>query len=368
MRILRNYILKEVAGTFIFAIFMLLFLFLAGRGIMQMADLVINKGISIFLVLKMLFLTLPFLVVFVIPMAALLSILLGLGKLSHDNEITALHANGLSLGRIVAPILTASLVLCLTALLVYDRFAPSTHYAYRKLLTEVGLQSPLAALEEGVFIKKFKNFIIYVYEIDKNKLKGIRIYQPQEGKPTRTIVAQKGEVITIPETHTVKIKLIQGTSDEPDPKDPSKLYKLNFKTYDLPLNLSDFTENYEPPDKKPKEMSIRELYDEIDRLHQAGVHILSPLWAEIHNKIALSFSSLAFVLVGIPLALTIRRRSEKSVGFVLSLAVLMVYWLCLIAGKALAQKGVVPAFPALQFSNFLVGGIGIYLMMRHAKN
>jgi len=114
----------------------------------------------------------------------------------------------------------------------------------------------------------FKNFIIFIYEIDKNKLKGIRIYQPQEGKPTRTIVAQKGELISIPEKSVIKLKLIQGTSDEPDPKDPAKLYKLNFKTYDLPLNIQGMR-TPETLGKKPKDMSIKELRDEIDELGNA---------------------------------------------------------------------------------------------------
>ncbi|MGH7198592.1 MAG: LptF/LptG family permease, partial [Candidatus Omnitrophota bacterium] len=254
----------------------------------------------------------------------------------------------------------------LFSLILSDRIASASHYAYRKTWTQLGLESPAAALEEGTFIKRFKNFVIFIYEIDKNKLKGIRIYQPQEGKPTRTIIAQKGELISIPEKNIIKLKLIHGTSDEPDPKDPAKLYKLNFKTYDLPLNVTALKEN-ESLGKKPKDMSIKELRNEIERLGEAGIKATYPLSAEIHNKIALSFSSIAFLLIGIPLGIT-TRRSEKSISFGISLVLLILYWIIFIGGKTIAQKGLAPPFLALQFSNFVVGGVGLFLFRRLVKS
>ena len=72
----------------------------------------------------------------------------------------------------------------------------------------------------------------------KNKLYNVRIYEPQgEGKPTRTIVAKSGEFIAVPEKNTIKLKLVDGTSDEPDPENPKNFYKLNFKTYFMNLAL-----------------------------------------------------------------------------------------------------------------------------------
>jgi lipopolysaccharide export LptBFGC system permease protein LptF len=257
-------------------------------------------------------------------------------------------------------------VLCLISLVLSDRVASSTHYAYRRLLTQIGLENPAAALEEGTFIKKFKNFVIFIYEIDRNKLKGIRIYQPQEGKPTRTILAERGELLSIPEKNVIKLRLFQGTSDEPDPKDPTKLYKLSFKTYDLPLNVSS-VEKTEELGKKAKDMSIRELEAEIRRLGEDGIEATYPLSAEIHNKIALALSSLGFVLIGIPLGIT-TRRSEKSINFGISLILMTAYWLLLIGGKALAQKGLVPPALSLQFSNLVVGGAGLALFIRLARS
>lgn len=365
MKILRDHIVKEFCLPLVMILFMLLFVFLLGRGLVQMADLVFNKHVNIFLIAQLILYTFPFILTFIIPMAVLLTTLLVFGKLSFDNEIMAMRASGISITRIVAPLVMLVVLLSLGTFILSDQIASDTHFAYRKLLMQIGLDSPTAALEEGTFIKKFKNFVIFIYEIDKNNLKGVRIYQPQEGRPTRTIIAKSGELVAIPEKNVIKLRLSQGTSDEPDPKDPTKLYKLNFKTYDLPLNISEFGRSQEIS-KKPKDMSIRELKAEIQNLGQSGIKATYELSAEIHNKIAMSFSSLAFLLIGIPLGIT-TRRSEKSVGFGIGLVLMTAYWSLLIGGQALAQKGYLEPFIAMQFSNLVIGGTGLLLFWRLAR-
>lgn len=365
MKILRSHFLKEFFTTFLLCLAGFLLVFLAGRGFIQMADLIFNKHVDALLIFKLVFLSAPFILIFIIPISILVASLLTFGRLSHDNEITAMKASGISMGRVLAPFLVSVFGICLASLILCDQVASVTHYMHRKILSQIGLGSPAAFLEEGTFIKKFKNFVIFIYEIDKNMLKGIRIYQPQEGKPTRTIVAQKGELLYLPDKELIKLKLMHGTSDEPDTNNPSKLYKLNFKTYELPLSTSGVGES-EPLGKKPKDMTLKELRNEIQRLGEEGIRATYPLSAEIHNKFALSFSSLAFLLTGIGLGIA-GRRHEKALSFVMSLAVLVVYWILLIGGKALAQKGLLPAFASLQFSNFIVGGFGALLLLRMAR-
>ncbi len=366
MRILRDHFLKEFGRTFAACLLLLLMVFLAGRGLVKMADLVFNRDVDPLLVGKLFLYTTPFLLTFVIPMSVLMATLFTFGKLSHDNEITAVRASGVSIFRASLPILAAVLVLSAFSYLLSDRVASTAHYAYRRLFAQIGIESPAAALEEGTFVKKFKNFIIFVYEIDKTKLKGIRIYQPQEGGPTRTIIAERGEIISVPEKNLLILSLSHGTSDEPDARDPSKLYKLTFKSYDLPLNIAT-ARDVEDLGKKPKDMTVNELKDEIKRLGEDGIEATYPLAAEIHNKLALALSSIAFVLLGIPLGIT-TRRTEKSINFGIALVLMTAYWTLLIGGKALAQKGIAPPFISLQFANFLVGGAGAFLFARMARN
>ncbi len=362
MKILRDHILSEFLKPFGMCVGGFLSLFLLGRGLVQMADFIFNKSVNVILIGKLLLYSLPFMLIFIIPMSVLIATLMTFRKLSMDNELIALRASGVSIGKITAPLFMLVLTLSLGTLLLSDKIASASHYNYRLLLTQIGLENPAVALEEGTFIKKFKNFIIFIYEIDKNKLRGIRIYQPQEGRAARTITAQKGELISIPERGIIKLKLVHGTTDEPDPKDPTKLYKLNFKTYDLPLNVGDVKEAGELG-KKPKDMTIRELSDEIERLGKDGIKATYSLSAEIHNKIAMAFSPLVFLLIGIPLGVT-TRRGDKSLSFGVGLVVITLYWVLLIGGRALAQKGLAPAMLSMEFSNAVIALLGLLLYRR----
>jgi lipopolysaccharide export system permease protein len=334
--------------------------------IIKVVDMIINKGVQIFYVLKLLLFLVPYLLSYTIPMAALCAAILVFGKLSNDNEITAMKASGLSLYRIAAPILVIGLVLSTYSLYMNDKLVPKAHLQTRKTMRDIGLRSPAAYIEAGTFIRGFKEYIIFIYEINGNKLSNIRIYQPQKDKPTRTIVAAKGEFIPIPEERIVKLKLIDGTSEEPIPTNPTNFYKLNFKTYYMTLNLEEPKKTSKNIKKKTKDMTFRELRQEMEEIRRVGIADVSPLLARIHKKIALSFSSLAFILIGLPIAVK-THRSEKSIGFGISLAVLIIYWFFLATGNICAIKKIFPPWLSMWLGNIIFMAIGVFLFYRTAK-
>lgn len=365
MKILRNYILFEFIGAFLLSLAVFTFVMMAGN-LIKVVDMIINKGVQLFYVLKLLFFLVPYLLSYTVPMATLCAALLVFGKLSSDNEIVAMKASGLSLYKIASPILVMSLVVSVYSLFLNDKLVPKAHLETRKTMRDIGLRSPAAYVEAGTFIRGFKEYIIFIYEIDGNKLSNIRIYQPQEDKPTRTIVAAKGEFIPIPEERIVKLKLIDGTSEEPIPTDPKNFYKLNFKTYYMTLNLEEPKKTSKNIKKKTKDMTFREIREEIEEIKAAGIADVSPLLARIHKKVALSFASLAFVLIGLPIAVK-THRSEKTIGFGISLAILVVYWLLLATGNICAIKKIFPPWLAMWIGNIVFMAIGAFLLYKTAK-
>ena len=197
-----------------------------------------------------------------------------------------------------------------------------------------------------------------------NKLKNISIYRVEENAPTRTIIAQRGEFTSYPEKDTIVLKLINGTADEPDPKKPNVFYKVNFKKYNMVLDLSQKLPSDEIS-KKPKDMSIRELKKEILQMKASNIKA-TPLITEIHKKLALAFSSFVFVLVGLPIAINTRRR-EKSVAFGLSLIIVLTYYAIFIGGKALALKEVLGPAVGMWAGNVIFLIAGILLIVRLAE-
>lgn len=361
MRILKSYFLNEFAGSLFLALSVLTFVMILGN-LVKIADLVIRKGVDLYSVVKLFLFMMPSLLTYTLPIAALAAVLLSLGRMSSDNEIIAIRASGISLFKMILPLLVFGTILSLVLVIFNDQVIPYAHYASRKTLAEVGIKNPTAALEPGVFINSFKNYVLFIYKIEENKLINVRIYQPQgEGKPSRIIVAKRGEFIAIPENNMIKLKLLDGTSDEVNPENPASFYKLNFKTYFMTLSL-DQTQDKDRINKKPKDMTLHELRNETENLKREGIDP-APLITQIHQNLSLAFSCLVFILLGCPLAIITRRR-EKSINLGIASVVVGAYYILLVSSKSLSLQGYVSPQIAMWTPNIAFGAIGIILTYR----
>ncbi len=363
MRILRDYILKEFFHAFFLSVIVFTFVLLVGN-IITLADLIINKGVDILSVLKLFLYLVPWLLSFTLPIAALTAVILTFGRLSNDGELTAMKASGVSLYRISFPILMLGVIFSFTAFFLNDQVSPNASFASRRVIKEIGIRRPTAYLEEGTFIRGFENYVIFIYEIRGNKLKNIRIYQPQEGKPTRTIVAAAGEINSIIEKNLIELRLFNGTSEEPSPTEPGTFYKLNFKTYFMTLDLSKVLKK-EKVQKKTREMTVAELNREIANSVAQKIDP-TPLFVEIYKKVNMSVASFVLVMMGIPLGIR-AHRSEKSIGFGISLILFAVYWGTFLGGVALSLKGTVPPSVGVSLPNivfFIFGAISFITTAR----
>lgn len=363
MRILRNYILKEFFHSFNLSIVVFTFVLLIGN-IIQIANLIITKGVDMLSVLKLFLYLIPWLLSFTLPIAALTAVILTFGRLSSDGELTAMKASGIGLYRISFPVLMVGAMFSFASFIINDQVSPNASFASRKVIKEIGIRKPTAFLEAGTFIRGFENYVIFIYDIKGNKLKNIRIYQPQEGKPTRTIVAEAGEITSSPEKNLVELKLFNGTSEEPSPTEPDSFYKLNFKTYYMTLDLSKLLAR-EKVQKKAREMTIKELNQEITSFLRQKIDPV-PLYVEIYKKINMSAASFVLVLLGIPLGIK-AHRSEKSIGFGVSLLLFAVYWGMFLGGIALSLKGAVAPSVGVSLPNIAFFVMGIISFISAAR-
>ncbi|MFH1752878.1 MAG: LptF/LptG family permease, partial [Candidatus Omnitrophota bacterium] len=134
----------------------------------------------------------------------------------------------------------------------------------------------------------------------------------------------------------------------------------------MTMNLEEPKKTSDNIKKKAKDMTFRELRDEMKEIRAAGITDVSPILARIHNKIAISFASLAFMLIGLPIAVK-THRSEKSIGFGISLAILIVYWLLLATGNVCALRGLFPPWLSMWLGNIIFMAIGVFLFYKTAR-
>ncbi len=362
MRILRNYILTECLLPFGISISVLTSVFLLGY-LPQLADKVINKGVSLAGVCQVFMYYIPLLLGYTLPIACLTTIILTFGRLSADNEILAIRASGIYLRRIISPLIMVGLIFSVILFILNDRVIPQAYTKQREILKDTGFANPTALLEAGTFINAFDGYIIFIYRLEGNKMHNVRIYQPQpDGKPTRTVIAQEGEFATSPNNDTIKLKLVNGTSDEIDFKNPNNFYKLNFETSFLTLDLSKSKKKLE---KKPKAMTLRELREKIEEYETLFVDI-APLRTEYHRKVAWSFTPILFIMMGFPLAIITHRR-EKTANLLYAVLFAAPYFLISLGCQALASQGKTPAGLTMWLPNILGGIVVGFLNYRMGR-
>lgn len=333
MRILRTYILKECLVPFIVSMLLLNSVFLLGS-LVRLTNLVINKGVALSTIGEAFVWYIPMLVGYTMPIACMISIIIAFSRLSADNEIIAIRASGVHLGRILLAICILGLLMSLIAFIFNDRIVPHAHHRQRVLLKQLGVKNPTALLEPGMFIDAFEGQILFIHKIEGNRFYNITIYQPQDDGPTRTIIARQGEFTPVPGTDKIKLKLIDGTSDEPGRGNSNSFYKLNFETYFMTL---DFSKKDDKIQKKPKSMSLRELKAEHERLQRLLIDD-SRIHTEFYKKITWSFAPFFFMLLGFPIAVITHRR-EKSANILLAVMCVVLYYLLTLGCEALASKG-----------------------------
>ena len=349
MKLLNGYLLHEHLPPFVVSLSGLTGVLLLGN-VLKFAELVIAKGVNGFDLVRLLLYLMPYMLVFTIPMACLIAMVLAFGRLSTDYELIAMRASGIGPTQIIKPMIVVGLVISFLLLSLNNHLVPTSHLAFRRQLKAIGIKQPTAYLEAGTFIKEFPPYTIFVYQVRGKTLYDVRIYEPQKTGPTRTIVANRGEFSRLADKKGVELTLFDGTIDQWDAAKPGTFYKVGFSTYSLALR----SDQADPEllGKKLKEMTFRELMDERVHLKQEGIDSL-PVSLELHSKIACSFAPLVFILFGLAFGLRFHHH-ERLVTYIWVLAIFICYYLGIVGMSAVALKGLLPPWQAVWLPN-LVG-------------
>ncbi|HRS98151.1 MAG TPA: LptF/LptG family permease, partial [Smithella sp.] len=297
---------------------------------------------------------------FTIPIALLISILIAMGRLSADNELTALKTSGISLLQILYPVALASLIAFGFTLLISYFVVPASNFATKRLLFDIVRQNATIGIKEKVFNSDFKDFLIYADKvpIDKNYLEGVIVSDHRIIHEQNTILAKRAYLISDPESLTVKLKLEDGSIHTVS-SDLKNYRKVNFASYDIYLNLAGAFASYNESSKSSTEMTMTEL---LKKMKEPGIDAAAvrELSIEVHKKFSIPLSCLFFGLIGLPLGIR-SHRSVKSRGFAVGLVVVCVYYLLRVGGEALVETGLLPALIGVWAPNIFFAVLGILL-------
>lgn len=340
------------------------FILLIAR-ILKLVELIVTRGIPLTQVGRLLVLILPTFLELTLPMAFLLAILLGLGRLSGDQELLALKSSGVSPVQILLPLIFVAASVAVITFLLTTWVRPAAQVALKDELYNIAKTRVATALREKVFNDDFPNILIYVEEIipPGNVGQGILIIDKRETARDNIIVGKVGLINTEEQTHTLSLRLFDGSIYERD-RTRSDFSQTNFNIYDFKLDLDEFIGPAKMKDAGPKEMSLNRLLKTIEEKQAAGINA-RPELMEFHQRIAFSFAPIVFCLLGVSLSLLPRTsRANRSWGVALCVVWLVVYYALLSLGKALGERGAFHPFVALWFPNIIIGIISLHLFRK----
>lgn len=360
-RTLTRYLVSEILPPFFFGLLAFTFILLITR-ILKLIELVVTRGVSLIQISKLLALILPTFLELTVPMAFLLAILLGLGRLSSDHEIVALKASGVSPTQILWPIAVIALVMALTTLLLTVVGRPAANLALKKELYNIAKNRISAALKEKVFNDDFPNILVYFEEIvpPGNTAQGVLIVDKRDRARDDIILGKVALITTNEKTHTLELRLFDGSIYEKERNRPGFSQTL-FNIYDFKLDLDELVAPVTRIQTGPKEMSFINLITSITQKQAEGVAAVAER-IELHQRFSFAFTPIVFCLLGVSLVLLPgTSRANRSWGMSLCLFWLFAYYVLLSLGKALGEKGVLPPALAMWVPNIVLFAIGVLL-------
>jgi lipopolysaccharide export system permease protein len=358
------YVLKETLPIFFIGLLTFTVILLMDK-ILKLIELIVNRGVSFSKISMLLLFISPSFLIFTIPMAVLLGTLLSFGRLSGDSEITAFKASGVSLYQLFLPISILSVIAYLfTSFLVFYGL-PWGNRGFIATIYLIAQSKADIEIKERVFNDVFDGLVVYVDKvpIQGKRIEGVLIYDERDKEKVNTIFAKEGFLNSDPKSHEVVLRLLNGDIHRFETK--TKVYqRMKFDTYDLKLELG---KTFAAMGKKLKEheMSIDEIKEKIKKMKIKGEDTTGQE-VELHKRYAIPFACIVFGLIGVPLGIQ-PRRSARSYGFILGIFILMTYYMSLTASEILAMKKTIPAFLAGWTPNFLFFGLGVYLLVKTAK-
>ncbi len=391
MKILYRYIIAEHVGPFVFAVFTATLVLLLAR-IFKMMELIISKGVGVLTVGELFSYFLPSLLAMTVPMAVMVASLMAFGRLSSDNEITALKSAGVSLYRIIWPVLVVGLVMAVGMYFFIDRVVPASNLRFKDLMLSIGMKRPDLELKERVFIQDFPGYELYIEKMDDRtgEMRNVTIFQMEGGRLKSTIVADRGRVASRNVRGLVVLELYDGEMHEVTPENPDTYRRLRFDKQTVNLEFDSELVRTASAAKGDREMTAAEMRAAVEKLAEGiamtraeavttfieekyqlqQIELLerrkNEYLVEIYKKTAIPFACAALILVGAPMGVIIRR-GGKGAGFSFSIGFFLLYYIMLLAGEAFGDRGMMPPFLAMWLPNILLTALGVWLLTRAVR-
>ena len=414
--ILRVHVVPFVSSfLLVMGIFLLQFL-------MKSLDQLAGKGLSYGVIAELIALSLAWMVVLAVPIGVLIATLMSFGNLASTNQITAMRSAGISLYRMMAPVVLASAAVCYGLFVFNNNVLPDSNHRLKNLTADISHTKPTLKIIPGLFqqLMTGRTMIVRNSFEASNDLEGVTIFDYSKPLTNSTVTAMRGTISFSPDYQKLILDLTDGEIHEQGLRENKQYRKIRFATHRIVMAAEgfEFTRSNESNSMRgDREMSASSMMAIVDSLRElqrnareriAAIQVATPppsqssppsigpttppanaffnqgaieneqmqiryfdtearkYLVEIHKKYAIPLACIVFVFVGAPLGI-MARRGTFGVSGSLSLGFFLLYWSCLIGGEKLADRGLLQPWVGMWTANILLGALGLYLTVRVAR-
>ena len=367
MRIIDRYISRQLIVNLLFAIVVLSFVLVLGNIFRKLLPLLVNHDLPVEYVVGFIAYVLPFSLIFTIQWGLLTAVLLVFGRLSADNELTALRSNGISISRICVPLVAIAVLCTMASLWLNIEVAPAAQDQMRTTVFNLATHDPMALFGSDQVIDQFPGRKIYVGRKEGNKLENILVFETNEqSMPMKVTHAREGSLEADLPNHRILMHLYGARYSQRDEVDPYDLLRIrdgiSVAEGTLPISLEDLYEK----EKKRQSRSMLSLEQLMEQLKADDPKMRSSTRTELNKRFSFPVACLVFALVGVPLGITAQRR-ETSFGFAASLVIGVFYFLFIIVADTLRSNAKVHPELLVWLPNILFLGLGAWMFLRLSR-
>lgn len=396
MFIFYRYVIREHIAPFFLAFSVIMFV-LVLKLMLDLADAIISKGIPLAILAKLFIYNLAWMVALVVPMSVLVASVMAFGRLGSSGEIVAMKSAGISMYRIIAPMLFLAGLLTSGMIWFNNEVLPEANYRARNLSAAVAFYRPTLSLKnrEGQFVSDIPDVTVRVDSINykTEDLYGITLFRSTNGAYRDIITAKSGRFIAEADSNRMILALVDGQIHHFNTEEPARYvwsdFHRFFQNYTISLNLDTTYQS----SRNDRTKSSKQLWDHIMQLRtdsaglrkdikrlpndkpgyaaevkmiqerlDANERTIAQDKVEIYKKYSIPFACMVFVLLGASLGILVRR-SGASIGIGLSIGFFTLYYMALIGGESAGDRMLIAPWLGMWAPNIVLGALGIYMII-----
>ena len=282
MKLLNRYIIKEHLYPFITALLALLFVLLANF-LLRSIDRFLGKGLELILILEYIFLNLAWILALAVPMAILVAALMAFGRLSADNEISAMRSVSVSYLRLMVPALLFSCIIAGLMMYFNNQILPEMNHKARMLSSDISRKRPDLDFDVGYFIDAIPQYTFLLGSRDNEIFYDITIFTNAEGTKNKTITAESGTITTVDQG--VVLNLVDGTIHEYIGNEQNAYRQIFFSKYSVMIPVDNMSlRRRDSSIRGDREMTFSMMRDKIFSYKQKIINVKKRISERLINE------------------------------------------------------------------------------------